>query len=531
MLAPAVSAEIDLSGVNFTLSFETISGILVRAAADSISKKSTQSEINFSPNISIPEAVIRYEPEDLANLGREYLQKLTAKLLAACPRLEQASPSDNSQGPVVESLFEYRTDNRAVFISALMTLLNADGLASRASHPPVSFPQPSAEGLNKIASFFTEPWETSTKIPEEAVLQTRIPTDGNHIFVIPDLHGESALLEGALGVIKAQIQRQKQAQGLEPNKVTIVCLGDYLNKGPDSEGVVSRLIEARANSGQENELSGVTFKFLRGNHEEVEGIGFHLRGLAADCSDEEVEEYAKRFAEAVEKGFGNTVRSYAKREGLAEEDKDALVSFVEGYPVRDGERGWIGSNIGQQINEQEALSFFKEFSTLWQKILTESGHAEFFNRLNVAAQSGEWVFVHGGLPSETEQLEELCQQLKSGADVASEKTISAVCNANRLNSFSLSQSTLTELLLQINRHALVVGHSPGAGFKGYTISDGGQRLIFGADSGAWRTGALFVPYIKPNGNLSILAVTQHGTFPFHPSLLPPPGRKPLSAKG
>ena len=36
MLAPAVSEEIGLSGANFTFSFETISGILVMAAADSI---------------------------------------------------------------------------------------------------------------------------------------------------------------------------------------------------------------------------------------------------------------------------------------------------------------------------------------------------------------------------------------------------------------------------------------------------------------------------------------------------------------
>ena len=359
------------------------------------------------------------------------------------------------------------------------------------------------------------------------MLQTGIRTDGKHIFVIPDLHGELALLEKALGVIKAQIE----GKGLEPNNVTIVCLGDYLNKGPDSEGVVRSLIEASANSGQENELYGVTFKFLRGNHEEVEGTGFHLRGLAADCRDEEVVNYAQLFAKAVGKGFGETVRSYARRVGLAEEDKNALVPSVEVYPVFDEERGWIGSNIGQQINEQEALSFFKEFSTLWQKILTESGHAEFFNRLNVAAQSGGWVFVHGGLPSDNAQLEELCQQLKSSADGDSADTISAVCNANPLNSSSWSKSNVTELLSQINGRALVVGHSPGAGFEGYSSPDGDKGLILGADSGAWRTGALFVPYINPDGDLSILAVTQHGTFPFHPSLLPLPGRRPLRARG
>jgi hypothetical protein len=242
--------------------------------------------------------------------------------------------------------------------------------------------------------------------------------------------------------------------------------------------------------------------------------------------------YAQLFAKAVEKGFGETVRSYANRRDLSEEEKNALVPSVEVYPVFDEERGWIGSNIGQQINEREALSFFKEFSTLWQKILTESGHAEFFNRLNLAAQSGEWVFVHGGLPSDNQKLENLFnEQPELDADGSSADIISAVCNANPLNSSSSSQKNVTELLPKINGRALVVGHSPGAAFEGYTISDGAKGLILGADSGAWRTGALFVPYIKPNGNLSILAVTQNGTFPFHPSLLPLPGRKPLPARG
>jgi hypothetical protein len=180
-----------------------------------------------------------------------------------------------------------------------MTPLKADGLASRASHSPVYFPQPSSEGLNKIASIFTEQWKTDAASPAKAVLQTGIPTDGNHIFVIPDLHGESALLEGVLGVIKAQIQ----GQGLEPNNVTIVCLGDYLNKGPYSERVVSRLIDVSTNSSPEIGLSGVTFKFSRGNHEEVEGIGFNLRGLGADCSDKDSRGVLKMFCLSARQRF------------------------------------------------------------------------------------------------------------------------------------------------------------------------------------------------------------------------------------
>ena len=87
------------------------------------------------------------------------------------------------------------------------------------------------------------------------------------------------------------------------------------------------------------------------------------------------------------------------------------------------------------------------------------------------------------------------------------------------------------MLPALNGRALIVGHSPGAGFGQYDAPNNEQAIILGADSGAWQTGVLFVPYIEPDGAVSMLAVTKSGTFPFHPSCLPLPGRKALPAKG
>ena len=52
-------------------------------------------------------------------------------------------------------------------------------------------------------------------------------------YVIPDLHGRCDLLEEGLARIA------EHAAGVPG---TIVALGDYVDKGPDSAGVIARLL-------------------------------------------------------------------------------------------------------------------------------------------------------------------------------------------------------------------------------------------------------------------------------------------------
>src|ERR1700730_7989326 len=97
-------------------------------------------------------------------------------------------------------------------------------------------------------------------------------------YVIPDLHGRFDLLRDALAKI---------ADHAAGNIGTIVVLGDYVNKGPDSNRVVERM---RAGA-----FDGWRFFPLKGNHDAmmVEALG----------------DYAK-MGGWIEKGGDTTIKSY-----------------------------------------------------------------------------------------------------------------------------------------------------------------------------------------------------------------------------
>jgi serine/threonine protein phosphatase 1 len=82
----------------------------------------------------------------------------------------------------------------------------------------------------------------------------RIP-DGHRIYAVGDVHGHDQLLGGLLDDIERDSADRPRAQ------VTIVFLGDLIDRGPASADVVERLRIYRP--------SGIRTEFLAGNHEEV----------------------------------------------------------------------------------------------------------------------------------------------------------------------------------------------------------------------------------------------------------------------
>ena len=78
---------------------------------------------------------------------------------------------------------------------------------------------------------------------------------GSHlrVYAIGDIHGCAALLDRLLDRIEADLA----ARPVE--KARIITVGDYSDRGPDSRGVIERLL---ARSGDER------FVMLRGNHEQ-----------------------------------------------------------------------------------------------------------------------------------------------------------------------------------------------------------------------------------------------------------------------
>lgn len=75
----------------------------------------------------------------------------------------------------------------------------------------------------------------------------------NLIYSVGDIHGRLDALNEAITFI------EKDADG-EPHKV--VFLGDYIDRGPDSKGVINRLIAG-------SPLAGVEWICLAGNHESM----------------------------------------------------------------------------------------------------------------------------------------------------------------------------------------------------------------------------------------------------------------------
>lgn len=78
---------------------------------------------------------------------------------------------------------------------------------------------------------------------------------GERLYAIGDIHGRDDLLAELLALIDADNAARAVA------RTTLVFLGDYVDRGPNSRGVIEALMELEA--------SGRRAVFLMGNHEEV----------------------------------------------------------------------------------------------------------------------------------------------------------------------------------------------------------------------------------------------------------------------
>jgi serine/threonine protein phosphatase 1 len=91
-------------------------------------------------------------------------------------------------------------------------------------------------------------------LPSRPLETARVP-DGVRVYAIGDIHGRNDLLQALLG----QIEADDAARGSADTQ--IIFLGDLVDRGPDSAGVIETAIALHA--------SGRKVRFLLGNHEEV----------------------------------------------------------------------------------------------------------------------------------------------------------------------------------------------------------------------------------------------------------------------
>ncbi len=83
--------------------------------------------------------------------------------------------------------------------------------------------------------------------------------DGERVFAIGDIHGRLDLFTALIAAVEAQDERRG------PAHTTIILLGDLIDRGPDSAGVLTRARDWQAS----RTARGHTLRILMGNHEEM----------------------------------------------------------------------------------------------------------------------------------------------------------------------------------------------------------------------------------------------------------------------
>lgn len=122
-------------------------------------------------------------------------------------------------------------------------------------------------------------------VASTAPLSPRVP-DGCVVWAIGDVHGRLDLLEALIDGVLADAASQGRKE------TEVVFLGDYIDRGPESRGVLQYLIGLR-------DRGGLHWRFLKGNHEEA-----MLRFLADPAFGQDWCTY----------GGGATLRSYGLKE-------------------------------------------------------------------------------------------------------------------------------------------------------------------------------------------------------------------------
>lgn len=178
-------------------------------------------------------------------------------------------------------------------------------------------------------------------------------TSGRRIYAIGDVHGYSELLADLRAAIAEDMKRHKADRAL------IIFLGDLIDRGPDSAGVVEMVAKMR-----EEQADGIETICLCGNHD------YWLRQFLTDISD---------FPRWALKGGLETLISY----GMNEADILAAVD-----------------------NQELAIALQQKFVA----VLPER-HREFMLSLPLSYGDGDYFFAHAGVdpdrPLTDQRLEDL----------------------------------------------------------------------------------------------------------------------------
>jgi len=190
------------------------------------------------------------------------------------------------------------------------------------------------------------PVRSLLNLVSRALPQTFSVPAGRRVYAIGDIHGRLDLVEQLLAMIDAD----DEARG--PARTELIFLGDLVDRGPESRGVVERLMGLR----QQRPV-----RFLIGNHEEV-----FLRAVAGDTR-------ALRFLVRI--GGRETLFSY----GISEEEY-------------------------RELDHDDLMAVIRE--------RVPASHVAFLSSFEQWIEIGDYLFVHAGLRPgvalEDQALSDLC---------------------------------------------------------------------------------------------------------------------------
>ncbi|MGH6922619.1 MAG: metallophosphoesterase family protein [Propylenella sp.] len=225
--------------------------------------------------------------------------------------------------------------------------------------------------LRRLAA---QPSETPRASEQNSAPHTASAPEGLRIYAFGDVHGRSDLLRLLRGEIDRGIGERA------PRKAIVIGLGDYIDRGPDSSGVIDLLLEGFG--------AGVEHVFLRGNHEDLllrfldrpERVGrswFRLGGLD------------------LVRSYGVDIRPYAgadpdlraAREELALRLPGRHLAFIQSLPISHILGDYLFVHAGVRIG----IPFGKQASEdmLWVR----DGFSD-------RDESFEKIVVHGHTPTE-----------------------------------------------------------------------------------------------------------------------------------
>lgn len=315
-------------------------------------------------------------------------------------------------------------------------ILGADGLPIDWLNPFIYPPPPRIETPISQAPLIEIPSSVPTsplfidrtgQIPDTKFEPSAIYTGGKHLFVIPDVHGNSDLLRAHIVLINQQMRALK----LDPKDIEVVFLGDYINKGHNPRDTVniargmqpvpgSAISVLNANFQNDPELQralldllGAGVTCLRGNHEDFNTYAMHMTMNTDPLT------YGKHTGDVLGKGLDNTVRSYYPE--MSDADKAWFEQNLNRYPFYDSTKmqwRWKGKNANSSDpspTTNEVEDFYNDFRTRWVEVLENTGHLGFFmQQLVPVAQLGNTFFMHGSPPITGHEWDDVEKYLSEG---------------------------------------------------------------------------------------------------------------------